>query len=520
VFALLPAGLVLAALAASFEGHSEDGSHIVTDLAVGWVFIACGVVATSRRPANRFGILMAAIGFAWLLGSIAPAALYLHRGPLVQVLLAFPTGRLRGRIAQATVFAAYVDGAVEPIGRLAPVTVILAVSVVLVATWGVAHTSGPERRGRAAAATAALALAVVLVPGSLGRLLNLGLDVPVLWAYQLVLATLAIGLTVDLLRGGWARATVTDLVVNLGERAQSGLLRDRLAAALGDPTLVVGYWVGEPARYVDEAGRPVRLPTPGSGRTITRVGSGDERIGVLVHDDAILNDPLLVESVAEAARIALVNARLQAEIQGRVTELAASRRRIVEAADGQRWRLERELRAGAAGRLVTIEQLLAGAEHAASGPLAVAIGAVNVEVRGAAVELHDFARGVYPAFLTDGGLAPAVRELAHRAPLPVSVDIPDVRLPAFVESTGYFVCSEALANVAKHAAASGVSITARSEDGRLRLTVSDDGVGGADPGLGSGLRGLVDRVEAIGGRIRVESPPGQGTRLLADLPLS
>lgn len=518
--ALIAAGLVVGVLAEAIRGRPVDPSLVVADLAVGWILIGCGVVAVQRRPGNRIGLLLATTGFAWFVGSVAPALLYLHRGPLVQVLLAFPTGRVHGRLARATVVVAYLDSAIEPVARLAPVTIILAAALVLAAVWSVVRTSGPARRGRAAGATAALGVGGVLVVGSLGRILDLGIDGSVLWVYEILLGTIALGLVVDLLVGGWSQATVTSLVVDLGARRQSGLLRDRLAAALGDPSLTIGYRVGGAQEYIDETGLPVPTPVPGDGRALTPVESNGERIAILVHDEAVLGDPLLIESVAAAARIALTNARLQAEIQDRVAQLAASRRRLVEAADAQRLRLEQELQAGAAGRLSAIEGLLANAAGEASGPLAEAIKAVGAELHGALVELRDFARGVYPSFLAEGGLVIAIRELAVRAPMPVSVDIPDERFPRFVEATGYFVCSEALANVAKHAGASSVAIVATQADGGLHLVIRDDGVGGAELSLGSGLRGLVDRVEAVGGRLSVHSPAGEGTSLLADLPLS
>jgi hypothetical protein len=200
--------------------------------------------------------------------------------------------------------------------------------------------------------TAAVALGLVLVAGSISRLAGVGANLVVLFAYDLTVCLIAIGLTADLFWGRWAQGAVTGLVVNLGEPAAGGVLRDRLARALGDPTLVVGYWLPGQGRYADEAGRPVQLPAAGAGRAVTPVDENGQRVAVLIHDLAVLDEPALLSAVGTAARLAVANARLQAEVSARVDEVEVSRRRIVEASDEQRSRLERELREGAERRLV------------------------------------------------------------------------------------------------------------------------------------------------------------------------
>jgi signal transduction histidine kinase len=207
----------------------------------------------------------------------------------------------------------------------------------------------------------------------------------------------------------------------------------------------------------------------------------------------------------------VANVRLQAEVRSRVAEVAASRRRIIQAADTQRRGLERRLHRGAEQRLARVAALIAD-----SGP---PLAEIAVGLAGARAELREFARGVHPAALAEGGLAAAVTELAERSPLPIQVTAPSGRLPAAVEAAAYFICSEALANTAKYAQASQASVRLETRDGVLVVEVSDDGAGGADPAGGSGLRGLADRVEALGGRLRLDSPPGRGTRLAAELPL-
>ena len=191
-------------------------------------------------------------------------------------------------------------------------------------------------------------------------------------------------------------------------------------------------------------------------------------------------------------------------------EVEASRRRIVEASDEQRGRLERELREGAERRLARVAELLADSGE----PLAD----VRAGLGAARAELREFARGMHPATLTERGLGASVRELAGRSPVTVEVAVPPARFAPAIEAAAYFVCAESLTNVAKHAGASQVRIGITQEDGWLTVVVADDGTGGADPSRSSGLRGLSDRVEALGGRLAVDSPPGGGTRVMAALP--
>jgi signal transduction histidine kinase len=212
---------------------------------------------------------------------------------------------------------------------------------------------------------------------------------------------------------------------------------------------------------------------------------------------------------------------LDAELQTRLEELSASRARIVEAADTERRRLERDLHDGAQSRLVALALLLrtargrAGADPELQGLLDRGIE----ELKTSLTELRELARGIHPAVLTERGLEPALYALATRAPVPVAIEsVPDRRLPGAVESTIYFVVSEALANVAKYARATHASVRVEESSGWIHVEVADDGIGGADPRRGSGLRGLQDRVAVIEGRLSVDSPPGRGTRLRAELP--
>jgi signal transduction histidine kinase len=217
--------------------------------------------------------------------------------------------------------------------------------------------------------------------------------------------------------------------------------------------------------------------------------------------------------VAAVTRTAVANASLELRIEERAREVAASRRRLVEAADGERRALQQTLARGPEQRLRRVSLLLAKAAAAGVAPGGPGL---QQEVEAAIAELSELANGVRPAELS-GGLRAALPALAARSPLDVSVLVRGGRLPDAVEAAAYFVCSEALANAAKHARAVSAHVDAVVGSDRLRLTISDDGVGGADAD-GAGLRGLADRVEALSGRLGVESPPGAGTRVLAEIP--
>ena len=294
------------------------------------------------------------------------------------------------------------------------------------------------------------------------------------------------------------RSAVTGLLLELGELERPGSLRATLARSLGDPGLAVGYRVGD--AFVDEEGREL-VAAP--GRAVTAFGDA-----VLVHDEAVRP---LVASVAGAVGLAVANTRLRAEALAGLHAVERSRRRLVEAGDAQRARLQRELELGAERRLATAAARfdgLAGAEELAA------------ELRAARDELRRFAHGLHPARLDESGLAAALGELAERGGLPVAVLVPDTRFPPAVEAAAYFTCTEALTNVAKYAHAAAASVRVTHTEGRLTLVVADDGMGGADPSRGSGLRGLSDRVEALGGRLELTSPPGAGTRVTAEFPVT
>jgi signal transduction histidine kinase len=510
-YALWPAGLALG-IAAEWVDHGAGPALTAADFVVGFALIALGLVAWRRRPETGVGPIMSVAGLTWFFGTFAGWAVYLHRGPLAHLLISFPAGRLRSRVEYAAVAGAYACAALYPVARNDYATLAFAVGLVVVCSRRYAVAGGTERRARVPALAGAAAFGLVLGTGALIRLAGAGADDGVLWAYDVVVLIVAVGLFADLMWGRWTQAALTGLVVDLGDVAAAGSLRDKLSRALGDPSLAVGYWLEEEHRYVDEAGRPVELAREDRGRTVTAIDDDGTPVAALIHDAAVLDDPGLVAAVASATRLAVSNVRLQAEVRARVADVEASRRRIVEAGDAQRRRLECELREGAQRRLARVAELLE-----ACGPR---LGDVRQDLDGARSDLAELARGIHPAVLTDGGLAVALTELVARCGIPVEVSGPMERLPEAVEAAAYFVCSEGLANVAKHAQATRAEIVLAVESGRLVLRISDDGGGGADPARGSGLRGLADRVEALGGRLRAESPLGAGTLLIAEIPLT
>jgi signal transduction histidine kinase len=251
---------------------------------------------------------------------------------------------------------------------------------------------------------------------------------------------------------------------------------------------------------------------------VTQLVHAGEPIGALVHDPAVLDDPGLSDALATAARLAASNARLQADVRTQLDELRASRRRLVDAGDEERRRLERRLHDTVQRRLTELADAL---ERTRTDPArAGRIRGVEEQLSRTLDELRDLAAGLDPGGMAQGTLADALASLVARSPVPVELTVTSARLPEEIATAAYFVCSEALANVVKYASASRVAVSVSARRGRLVVEVGDDGVGGAVIGGGTGLRGLADRVEALGGTLRLESPPGGGTRVTAELPLA
>ena len=520
---------------AEWQGGPWPSPSALVDLAAGWVVIGFGLIAWSRRPGSRVGPLIVITGFAWFLGTLAGSdigllatvgglSLTIHRAPLLHAIIGYPTGRALGRMNLALVIAGYAYAVVVPLARDGAVTIIISMALLTTTLWTYLRSTGPQRQARRVAVVAAGVFAMPLLTGSLGRLAGAGPDLEgaLNWIYPAAVALVGIILATDLSRARWAQAEVTRLVVDLGDPPRAGI-RGRLAEALADPSLELAYWLPESGGYVDETGRPIHVPAAGSGRAVTVLDQDGERVGALVHDHAVFDDPVLLQAVAAAAQMALANVRLQAEIRRHLDDLEASRRRLLETSDAQSRRLELRLRQGVGRQLSDLGEVLerARADQRPSGKVAVEalLTEAERELKEAQHDLERLATGVRPPVLSELGVGAALSALAERIGIPVRLSVPAGRLPERVETAVYFICSEAVANVQKHADASGVELEVRVEGGSVVVVVADDGVGGADPSAGSGLDGLRDRTEALGGSFTIESPPGHGTRITAAIPV-
>jgi signal transduction histidine kinase len=513
---ILIVGIALGLLSEGTSAEGQPAGLIVAGLLVGWVYIGAGAVLRGRVPTARTGNLLVLTGVAWFIGGLVPAAVLLHRGPLVQAIVAYPTGRLSTRNARLAVACVYVISLVSPF--VGSVLASAAIGGGLV-VFGVvtALTLSRGQPGQSVAAVAAIALGAVLLAGAGARLAGLANDMGLLLAYEVVLILTAAVFGVDSLLRQMSGGLLAQLVVDLGDASRSGTVRDRLARAVGDPGLVLGYAApDDPGRFVDEDGLPVSLPVSGDRSVVSPIVVADRNVGVIIHDPAVLDDTRLVSLVAAAARVALANSRLQASIRTRVVEVDASRARLVQVGDVQRRMIEADIRSGAAKRLDTASGIvdLADARRGGDAELDTIRDALTL-ARG---QLLDFARGVHPVLLTQAGLGPAIDDLARRSAVPVSVEIDVRRVDPIIESTLYFIAAEALANAEKHAGATRVWIVVQADRRTIDLRVDDDGVGGAALRDDGGLRGLTDRVEALGGRLTIGNGR-PGTRLAATVPL-
>jgi signal transduction histidine kinase len=567
------AGVVASAIPLALAIHSVGGHHrdliAVFGPIIGGAFIGTGLLAWHRRPDSRFGALMVALGFAYCLSGFIVSTepwsfilgLHLIALPyaiLLHILVAFPTGQLRSRGERALVAASYLTATVvwwglmliEDTGRVGlpenhlllasepdlfetlanirlgiVVALILLAGVVIVRRWTAAPR--PQRRALAAVYLSGglvLALyAIWAITGIAGASQDVQENLE--RARVVALALVPFAFLAGLLRSRVVEATaVSALVASLGDAGgRRGRLRDALAQALGDPSLELAFWLPESGGWVDEAGARVALPSDDSRRTATTIEHEGRPLATIVHDVSLAEERDLVRAVGGAASLALENERLDAELRANLHELRASRARIVESADTARRQIERDLHDGAQQQLVAILLALRMARSrldADPGAAATMLDAATRDLEGAIEELRELARGIHPAVLSDRGLGPALDALAARTPVPVEIGpMPPNRLPENVEVAAYFVVAEALTNVARYAQATHARIDVTRVDGHVAVAIADDGIGGADPASGSGLRGLADRVAALDGRLEVESANGGGTTVRAVIPV-
>ncbi len=563
-------GVLLGAVAVTLK--IQDGSHPAADTALsavsGALFLAAGLLAHLRRPANGTGLLMLLVGAGFFAEDLQLARdpvlftvglLCTHASTpfVVLLVLAFPAGRLPSRSARlltgitfGTVFGAallgglFVDWAERIPGKPADLLLVAdsqtvaVVSGLVVEAVGVAVAAGVvgslAYRYRAGAHglrnPLAPALLIAAVTGAASGLASLaGSDSPL---YPALLGVYRVGFCLwplAFLLGAvsWrpARTAIADLLGAVGNPVAPAELRDLLAGALRDPELRLARWHPRSARYLDTAGRPV---DPAADQTtVTLAGSTGAPIGLLVRRVPPWEDTRLTDAVARLVGLVLDNQRLATEAATRLAEVRASRARLVSLADRERRRMERDLHDGAQQRLVIAALSLRLAQRRlppdADPALAAQLAQATADLTAAISQLRELARGIHPALLTDAGLPAAVHDLAERTPLPVTLTMPALpRLPAEVEATAYFVVAEALTNAVKHAAADRADVHIGLTADRLRVEIVDDGCGGASLTPGSGLAGLRDRVRALDGELTIgpgpAAGPGTGTTVRAEIP--
>jgi signal transduction histidine kinase len=546
------------------------GAWAAVALVVGWGFIGAGLFAWDRRPNNNIGSLMVATGFAWLLSLISASnvSVLFTAGAFVSsiyivtaihMLLAAPYGRGLSRADRRIVTVGYAlvtvgllplylfldpardgcdgcpDNAIliehnqtvvdvwSALVNVVGISLLVAVLISLIRRWR--RATRPERRLYAPVYAAGVALMIAAIGqlglqtagtgGSAAEILFIISVIPLALVPYLFLASFV---RARVAQGG----AVGELMSRLSAAPRAGRLRDALADALEDPSLELVYWLPERARFVDAGGHEYELPEDDSTRAVTRVEREGRCVAAIIHDARLPQMREHVDAVGAAASLALDNERLDAELRAKIDELRVSRERMLQVGVEERRRLERDLHDGAQQRLVSMALNIRLARAKLNeDPLAAEqlLASAGTELESALEELRELARGIHPAVLTDRGLATALETLANRAPVRVELgELPQERLPEGVELAAYFVVAEALTNVAKYAEASRATVHVERDNGRVVVEVSDDGVGGADPGRGTGLRGLADRIAVLEGRLDVESEQGHGTTVRARIP--
>jgi signal transduction histidine kinase len=547
-------------------GRPTEPGPVLT-LLVGASLLGCGLASWRARPETRVGKIMVFTGFAWFaelmvnaspswLNTIGLAVQSVWIIGLVYLLLSFPSGRLTGRLDRWLVAIGVVAAvglqllamlygnkaglrcpgcsnnllqvvhdnhkAQGWLGLQRLIGAVLIVTVIGLLVWRWLRAGAAQRRAVAPVLVAGCATLTALGWTVLFDLLGDPLGALPATVFRYMFATVPLAVLFVFLQRRLARGMVANLVVELGAPSASVDLQEALARALGDPSLQLAFWFPPEQHYVDGDGAPVELPDDDSGRKSTFVARDGHPIAVLLHDPVLEQNAELVASVCAAASLSLENERLQAELRARLAELQASRARLVQATDAERRRIERDLHDGTQQRLVSIAMSLGLLETKLPSQAQAAQSLVHETREALALalaELRELTHGINPPLLTERGLPAALDELCRRAGLPTRLDLTiDQRLPDQIESAAYFMVSEALTNAAKHSHGREIRVFASYRGQRLTLEIGDDGIGSATPTGGSGLRGLADRIEALGGRFTISSPPGRGTTLRAEIP--
>jgi signal transduction histidine kinase len=565
--ALVVAGLAAAGctilLALTSDHIPEPGVHAALQVWGLLGFVLAGVVAWWRRPDSRFGLLMVMAGGVWFLSSLSsanlampftlglafdliPAVVFLH------VFLAFPSGRLEHRSERALLVVGYFTAlgaqlAAMTLGGFGPdnllelspepgiseliqraqLVVLSALCLVGVGILLVRRRDPgrPVRRSLGLLvdtfAVALVMVAFLFLSAASGMVSG---DVAFETIRRVTFFVVGLGPFVflaGLLHARLARSAVGDLIVDLRPNPSPKGLRDALARALRDPSLTLVYWLPDFAAYSGLDGRSVVLPSAESGVATTLIDRDGVPVAALLHDPSLADEPELLAAVTAAAEIALENARLHVELRGRLQELRGSRARIVEVANKERQRLERNLHDGAQQRLValSLELSLLGGDLSSDKGAQERLDRAQRQIAVSLAELREIARGIHPAVLSAHGLAVALEQLAALAPVRVRLAVETGgRLPEALEVAAYYLVCESLANVGKYAQAASATVEVSRASSRVIIEVTDDGIGGADEERGGGLRGIADRVEALDGRLQVWSPVGGGTRIRAEIP--
>jgi signal transduction histidine kinase len=513
-------GLTILVVNADLADKASPASAVLDSL-VGLAFVVGAVVAPGPWRARA---LFSAVGFTWLLGSLVPDSLLAYEGVLAVALVTFPAGRPSSASGWLLVSLSLVAVLARPADS---VLAVLFAAVAVTATLG-------RRWERAAAlypAAGAAALACLLAAHAVAERQQPARFDQGMWllAHEALLIVIAIGFPA----AAWAirreRVMLADRL--LADEQAVGLsgLAAVLGATLGEPGLLVFHWDDGAGSYVDRDGGPAAI---GEQASVIAVNDGHEPLALVAHGRSpAMQDSVVAQAVGETVRLAALNERWQRSQNAELAELEAARGRLVAATDRQRAAIavrlsEDVVRAVESARVAIHRSHFSpthdqgSASRAATREAHDALKVASEELTASVDELLALTEGLPPADLGEGGLLAALRGLADRCPLPVTINVgADVAADSQRETALFYVCSEALANAIKHAHAGHISIDLRHEPAGIALVVADDGVGGADPGGGTGLRGLADRVAVLDGRIRVESPPEGGTRVVAEIPL-
>ena len=562
-------------------------TEVLVDIAPGSAFAFAGLIAWSVRPRNRVGLLMMGVGVGLLIGlrpgmrsssafSETLSQIAFKWGDialvlvgslgvvmLIHLLLAFPGGRLVSPLDRALVRSFYVVVPLAAVlgtaGNYVPPEALGVFGAFSTSIFGYANAlpnvmylaclvlgSGlvirrwllggrARRRSLSPVFWSLLPIVFAFLPWTFMEVAGLFWQKPQigpflapLWTAAnlspLLLVALPFGFLIGLLRTGLDMSSVGDLVVRLSDGLTPDQLQPALARALQDPSLEVVYWLPTLERFADLDGKRVELPGPDSERSVSILGDPATPVAALVYDFSLVHGGQLLDTAAAAARMALENARLQVQLRAQLEEVRQSRVRLVEAADSERQRVERDLHDGAQQQLVTLLLSMQVAKSEAlrhrDRRVADLIDGNIGSLKQALDELRELARGIHPTILTQAGLIPAIRSLAERCPIPVEVrdELGDLRLAPPLEAALYFVGAEAITNAVKYSNGKRICVSIGRVSGLATIEVSDDGVGGADLSRGSGLRGLMDRVAAVGGRLVVNSDQPNGTTIHAEVP--